>query len=148
MAGLKDAIIRRLAASHIAGPRIADALAHCRHAAAQGWSSTICPWTSGTTSPDDALTLYLEAVAGRLRTTGLEVHVHVRAGPPGPTIAATAGVLGADLLFVARTASRPQAPGGKRRRRTLPGCAVPGRLRANWHNRRGAGELRHPELWQ
>lgn len=46
-------------------------------------------------------TLYLEAVAGRLRTTGLEVHVHVRAGPPGPTIAATAGVLGADLLFVA-----------------------------------------------
>ena len=62
MAGLKDAIIRRLAASHIAGPRIADALAHCRHAAAQGWASTICPWTSGTTSPDDALALYLEAV--------------------------------------------------------------------------------------
>ena len=46
-------------------------------------------------------TIYLEAVAERLRTTGLEVHTHVRAGPPGPTIAATAGAIGADLLVVA-----------------------------------------------
>jgi nucleotide-binding universal stress UspA family protein len=55
--------------------------------------------------PSDTLvfsaTLYLEAVADRIRTTGLEVQTHVRAGPPGITIAATAGALGADLLVVA-----------------------------------------------
>lgn len=46
-------------------------------------------------------TIYLEAVAERLRTTGLDVQTHVRAGPPGPTIAATARALGADLLVIA-----------------------------------------------
>ena len=46
-------------------------------------------------------TLYLQAVAERLRATGLDVQTHVRAGPPGPTIASTANTLNADLLVVA-----------------------------------------------
>jgi nucleotide-binding universal stress UspA family protein len=45
--------------------------------------------------------LYLEAVAERLRATGIDVQTHVRAGSPGATIAAGAGALGADLLVIA-----------------------------------------------
>ncbi len=45
--------------------------------------------------------LYLAEVGKRLRAAGLDVHVHLRSGPRGPTIAAMAGFLGADLLVVA-----------------------------------------------
>lgn len=62
MAGIKEAIIRRIAASHIAGPAVADALAICRAGAARGWSMTICPWTGPDTDPDRALALYEEAL--------------------------------------------------------------------------------------
>jgi proline dehydrogenase len=62
MGGIKQCIMRRLAASHIAGPTVGDALAICREVAARGWSMTICPWTDGDTSAGTALGLYREAI--------------------------------------------------------------------------------------
>jgi proline dehydrogenase len=62
MDNFKQSIMRRLAASHIAGPSVRDALAVCREVEARGWAMTICPWTDGGTSGGDALLLYREAV--------------------------------------------------------------------------------------
>lgn len=48
---IKHAMEQRLAASHIAGPQLADALRVCRRVAGYGWGSTLGPWHH----PDDSL---------------------------------------------------------------------------------------------
>ena len=42
---IKQKVIRRIAASHLAGPTLADAVHVYNLAIARGWTSTIAPWT-------------------------------------------------------------------------------------------------------
>lgn len=74
---LKQRILHRLAASHIAGPSIADALSVCRKVQANGWTMTICPWTDSQTSPESALRLYIEAIRS-ITDLRLDCHLSVK----------------------------------------------------------------------
>ncbi len=77
MQSIKQRIMRRLAASHIAGPGIEDALSVCRMVAARGWSMTMCPWTDSSTSSDEVLARYREAIRA-IETNRLDCRLSVK----------------------------------------------------------------------
>jgi proline dehydrogenase len=61
-------IARRLAASHLAGPDIEDALRLAEVCSARGWSFVVGPWVAPDNSPRENLSIYvraIEALAGR-----------------------------------------------------------------------------------
>src|SRR5437867_1760115 len=66
IASLKCWTINRLAANYSAGPNLKDALRVCRKFAANGWSTTICPWDGPKDTPEAVASSYhlaLKAIA-------------------------------------------------------------------------------------
>jgi proline dehydrogenase len=53
---------RRLAASHLAGPAVGDALRLAERFSARGWSCAIGPWVSPDRTPKENLALYCEGI--------------------------------------------------------------------------------------
>jgi proline dehydrogenase len=74
---IRSMIARRLAASHLAGPGVGDALRLAELYAARGWACAIGPWVAPDRTPRENLALYLEGVDA-LAARGLDGYISVK----------------------------------------------------------------------
>jgi len=70
-------IARRLAASHLAGPAVGDALRLAELYRARGWLCTLGPWVAPESTPAENLALYVEGVE-TLAARGIDGYLSVK----------------------------------------------------------------------
>jgi proline dehydrogenase len=70
-------IARRLAASHLAGPGVGDALGLAERFSARGWSCVIGPWVAPERTQAQNLALYGEGIAA-LAARGLDGYISIK----------------------------------------------------------------------
>jgi proline dehydrogenase len=92
-------IARRLAASHLAGPGVDDALRLAERFAARGWSCALGPWVAPDSSSKDNLSLYGRALDA------------LAAGRPGAYLSIKLSTLGYDDGMFAELLSRAAQSG-------------------------------------
>ncbi len=77
MASIRRTIGRRLAASHLAGPAVDDALRLADLFTIRGWSCAIGPWVSPDSTPRQNFSLYGNAIDAII-SRGLDAYLSIK----------------------------------------------------------------------